>query len=76
MIRVSGLKSEDPEFKSRSDHQLDLFQELPDSTPRLRLDIANWSALCQSGTLAFSSNLYWGISIAYRAIQTHVTLCH
>ena len=31
------LKSGDPEFKSRTDHQLDLFQEVLGSTPQLRL---------------------------------------
>ena len=36
-----GLKSGDPEFKSRSDHQLDLFQVVLGSTPWLRLYIAN-----------------------------------
>ena len=41
------LKSGDPEFKSHSVHQLDLFQVAPGSTPRLCLYIANWSAACQ-----------------------------
>ena len=47
---VLGTRSE---FKSRSDHQLDLFQVVPGSTPLLRLYIANWSALCQLGFLLF-----------------------
>ena len=37
MVRAPDLKSEDTEFKSRPDHQLDLFQVAPGSTPRLRL---------------------------------------
>ena len=39
VVRVPDLKSGDPEFKSRSDHQLDLFEVVPCSTPRLRLYI-------------------------------------
>ena len=39
----------DPELRSRSDHQLDLFQGIPGSTPRLRLYLANWSASFQLG---------------------------
>ena len=35
MIRAPDLKSGDPEFKSRSDHQLDLFQVVPGSTAAL-----------------------------------------
>ena len=31
----------DPKFKSHSDHLPDLFQVVPDSTPRLNLYIAN-----------------------------------
>ena len=46
VVRVLDLKSGEPEFKFRSDHQLDLFQVAPGSTPRLRLYIANWSASC------------------------------
>ena len=42
----SNLKSGDPEFRSRSVHQLDLFQVVPGSTPRLCLFIGNWSATC------------------------------
>lgn len=42
----SNLKSGDLEFKSRSVHQLDLFQVVPGSTPWLCLYIANWSATC------------------------------
>ena len=37
MVRAADLKSGDPEFQSRSDHQLDLFQVVPGSTPRLYL---------------------------------------
>ena len=48
-VRASDLKSGDPEFRSRSDHKLDLFLVLPGSTPWLRLYIANWSASCQLG---------------------------
>ena len=51
VVRASDLKSGDPEFGSRSDHLLDLFQVVPGSTPWLRLYIANWSASCQLGFL-------------------------
>ena len=51
VVRAQDLKSGDPEFKSRSDHYLDLFELVPGSTPRLRLYIANWSASCQLGFL-------------------------
>ena len=54
MVRAPDLKSGDFEFKSRPDHQLDLFQVAPGSTPRLRLYIANWSASCQLGFLTCS----------------------
>ena len=47
VVKVPDLKSGDPEFKSCSDHLLDLFQVSPGSTPRLHLYIANWSASCQ-----------------------------
>ena len=51
VVRALDLKSGDPVFKSRPDHQLDLFQGVRGSTPRLRLYIANWSASCQLGFL-------------------------
>ena len=51
MVRARDLKSGDPEFKSRSDHWLDLFEVVPGSTPGLCLYIANWSASCQLGFL-------------------------
>lgn len=47
MVRARDLKPGDPEFMSRSDHQVDLFQVhvVPGSTPRLRSYIANnWAA--------------------------------
>ena len=37
MVRVPGSKSGNTEFKSHSDHQLDLFQVVSDSTPQLPL---------------------------------------
>ena len=37
VVRAPDLKSGDPEFKSRSDHWLDLFLSAPGSTPRLVL---------------------------------------
>ena len=43
MVRARDLKYGDPEFKSRSDHWLDLFEVDPGSTPRLRFYVANWS---------------------------------
>ena len=45
------LKSGDAELKSSSDNELDLFQVVSGSTPRLRLYKANWSASCQLGFL-------------------------
>ena len=54
LVRVADLKSGSPEFKSRSDHQLDLFQVVPGSTSWLHLYIANWSASCQLGFLTCS----------------------
>ena len=47
VVRVPDLKSGDPEFKSFSDHKLDLFQVVSGSTPQLHLYIANWSTTCQ-----------------------------
>ena len=49
-VRAPDLKSGNPEFKSRSDHQPDLFQVVLGSTPWLHLYIANWS---DSGQLGF-----------------------
>ena len=46
-LEAAWPKSGDPEFKSRSDQKLDLFEVVPGSTPRLRLYIANWFASCQ-----------------------------
>ena len=40
-----------PEFGSRSDHSLDLFDVFPGSTRRLHLYKAKWSASCQLGFL-------------------------
>ena len=51
VVRALDLKSGYPEFKSRSDHQLDLFQVVPGSPPWLHLYIVNWSASCQLGVL-------------------------
>ena len=48
-ISAPHLNSDNPEFKSRSDHQLELFQAVTGSTPRLRLYTANWPASCQLG---------------------------
>ena len=51
VVRAPELKYGDPAFKSRSDQQLDLFQVVSGSTPRLRLYKANWFASCQLGFL-------------------------
>ena len=53
------LKSGDAKFKSRSDHQLDLFWIVSGSTPApsLPLYIVNWSASCQLGFLTCSVHL-------------------
>ena len=40
MVRALDLQSGGPEFKSRSDRQLDLFTVVPSSNPRPRLQIA------------------------------------
>ena len=80
MDRAFDLKSEDPEFKSRSDHQLDLFN--PGSTPRLRLNIGNCSAFCQLGFLTcqvYFSSLFIGPEKPQRRevnnvyIHTHIS---
>ena len=36
---VLGLKSGDPEFKSRSDHLLDLFEVVPGSAPQNKISV-------------------------------------
>ena len=62
VVRVRDLKFGDPEFKSHSNHQLDLFQVVPGSTPWLHLYIPNWSASHQVGLLThyvFFSSLSW-----------------
>ena len=41
MVRALNLKFGDTGFKSRSDHQLDLFHAVPGLTPRLHMSIAN-----------------------------------
>ena len=48
-VWVPDLKSRDPEFRSCSDHQMDFFEVVPDSTLWLGLHIANWSASCKLG---------------------------
>ena len=53
LIRAPDLKSGDPEFKFCFDHQLDLFQVFPGSTPQVLLYIATWSFSCQLGFLTF-----------------------
>ena len=63
MVRVLDLKSGDPKFKSCSDHQLDLSQVVPGSTPWLHLYIANWSASCQLGFLTCSVHLFYSVDI-------------
>ena len=44
VVRALALRSEDPEFKTRFDHSLKLFQVVPGSTSQLHLQIVNWSA--------------------------------
>ena len=51
VVRPLDLKSGNPEFKFRPDHQLDFFLVAPGSTPRLRLYIASWFPSCQLGFL-------------------------
>ena len=45
VVRASNVKSGDPEFKSCSEHQQDLFQVVTGWTHQLRWYIANWFAL-------------------------------
>ena len=45
VVREPDLKSTNPELKSHSDHQLDLFQVVPGATPQLGLYI-NSQLLC------------------------------
>ena len=56
--RVLDLKSGDPEFMSRSNHQVAL-----GSTPRLQLHIATWSAYCQLGFLTCSVTFLYPVDI-------------
>ena len=63
VFRMPDLKSGDPEFKSCSDRQLDLFQVVPGSTSQLCLYEANWSALCQLGFLTCSVHLFCSVTI-------------
>ena len=56
------LKSGSPDFKSHPDHQLNLLQVAPGSTPPLRLYIAKWSASCHLGVLTwvyFNGFFHW-----------------
>ena len=63
MVRVPDLKLANPNFKSRSDHRLDLFQVVPGSTPRLHLYKANWSTSCQLGFLTCSVHFLHSVTI-------------
>ena len=46
------------EFKSFSEHQLDLFQVVPGWIPILCLHIANWSAFSQLGVSTCNFSAY------------------
>ena len=76
MVRAPDLKSGNPEFKSRPDHQLDLFQVVPDSTPRLRLYIVNWSASCllAVGILNLLSLFQRFVSLARGQLSIHTCI--
>ena len=63
MVGALDLKSGDPKVKSCSDHQLDLFQVVPGSTPQPLLYIANWSASCQLVFLTSSVHLFCSVDI-------------
>ena len=52
VVSALDLKSGNFEFKSHSDHLLDLFQVNSGSTPYVCLYIGNWSASCQLGFLS------------------------
>ena len=56
------LKSGHPEFKPLPDHELDLFQVVISSTPRLRLYLANSSSSCQLGLVTCS--VHWLYTVA------------
>ena len=58
------LKPGNPKFTSRSDHQLNLLQVIPGSTPRLHLNIANWYASCQLGFLTCSVHVLYSVCTA------------
>ena len=62
VVRAPDLKSGDPEFKSRPDHQLDLFQVEPGSTPRLRS-----YCLLPVGILNLLSLFQWFVSLALKS---------
>ena len=65
VVRMPDLKSGDPNFKSHSDQQLDLFQVAPASTPPLRLYMqptglppASW-VLNLLSLLYFNGLIHW-----------------
>ena len=65
------LKSGHPGFKPRPDHELDLFQVVPGSTPLLHLYLANSSSSCQLGLVTCS--VQWLCTVAI-FIVVHIRL--
>ena len=51
MVKTLALRSGVPGFKTRSDHSLNLFLVVHDSTSRPHLSIVNWFASGQLGLL-------------------------
>ena len=63
VVRALDVQSADPELKSCSDHQLDLFQVVSASASQLGLYITNWAAAIQLGFLTCSVNLLYSAFI-------------
>ena len=73
MVGDPGLKSGTAEFKSRSDHLVDLFQVFPGSTPQLLLYLSNWSASCQLVLLTCSVHLLYSVTICIVGAHQSIT---
>jgi len=65
------LGTGDPEFKSRSDHELNLSQVVLGSIPRLHLYKANWSASCQPWVFLPVQFRHLPYSVASRSKSAH-----
>ena len=77
-FRALDLKSCAPDFKLLSDHQLALFQVVPDSIPQLRLYVGSWS-VTKCGYLLILIHityLYYRKSFRYLSFQVLVALLY